>query len=226
MMKLRQRLRRFRSRSWTGWPDEAYAQRRYQQRLQAVQEHLCSNLNEAPAGALRLISICAGDGRDLIGVLRTHERRTDVSAWLIELDCESVAAGMQQTKAAGLENSVHFINGDATNYATYQGIGPADIVLACGVWGHVLAHERVSFATALAALCKAGGSVTWTRGVSNGTSRLHEIELIFARAVWEQVRTSVTADKKWAVVTHRYGGSQVKLPPAGRIFNFHRRAGR
>jgi hypothetical protein len=121
---------------------------------------------------------------------------------------------------------VHFIHADATDYATYQGMAPADIVLACGVWGHVPAHERVSLAGALAALCKPRGTVTWTRGISNGVARLREIELLFERPEWEPVRITTTVDEKWTVSSYRYVGAQIELPPAGRIFNFQRHAGR
>ncbi|HJQ80987.1 MAG TPA: class I SAM-dependent methyltransferase [Lacipirellulaceae bacterium] len=226
MMKLRHRLRRVSSRSWAGWPAEAYAQMQYQQRLLAVQEHLRGILKDSPAGPLRLISVCAGDGRDVIGTVRAHERRGDVSAWLVELDRQSVAAGIQEASIAGLECAVNFINADATEYGTYLGVAPADIVLACGVWGHVPAHERESLARALAALCKPRGTVTWTRGVSSGLARLNEIAVLFARSDWENVRTTITADKKWAVATYCYAGPLVELPEMGRIFNFQRHAGR
>ncbi|HEX2474645.1 MAG TPA: class I SAM-dependent methyltransferase family protein [Lacipirellulaceae bacterium] len=225
-MKLRQRLRRIRSRSWTGWPTEAYAENRYQQRLEAVQQHLIDCLDNAPRGPIRLISICAGDGRDVIGVLPSHERRNDLSAWLVELDCQSVAAGIRDAAVAGLQNSVRFFNRDATEYATYQGIAPADIVFACGVWGHVPAHERASLAEALAGLCKPRGTVTWTRGISNGTARLGEIEALFVRPTWERLRITRTDDKKWAVATYRCDGQSRLLPRTGRIFNFERHAGR
>ena len=225
-MKLRQRLRRIRSRSWSGWPTAAYAHARYQNRLQAVQEHLCGSLNEAPAGPLRLLSLCAGDGRDVIGILRTHERRLDVSAWLIELDRQSVTSGAREASVAGLGHTVHFRQADATDYATYLDVAPADIVLVCGVWGHVPAHERASLAGALAGLCKPRGTVTWTRGISKGVARLREIELLFGQPEWEPVRITTTADEKWTVASYRYAGAQFELPPAGRIFNFHRYSGR
>jgi len=225
-LNVRQRLRRIHSRSWTGWPTEAYAQNRYQQRLEAVQQHLIERLDSVPCGPIRLISICAGDGRDVIGVLQTHERRKEMSAWLVELDRQSVAAGIRDASLVGLQDTVRFINGDATDYVTYQDIAPADIVLACGVWGHVPAHERVSLTSALAALCRPRGTVTWTRGISNGTARLDEIESLFVRPTWERMRITLTADKRWAVATYRYGGQSRLLPRTGRIFNFERHAGR
>ena len=225
-MKLRQRLRRIGSGAWSTWPAEAYQQPRYQQRLLAVQDHLFHCLDVAPRGPLCVTSICAGDGRDVIGVLRSHERGNDVTAWLVELDRESVAAGIRATTTAGLHDSVNFLNTDATDYATYAGFAPADIVLACGVWGHVPADQRASLVNGLAALCNPGGASIWTRGVADGRNRLHEIESLFARPLWECIRTTATGDKQWAVSTHRYCGPRVELPQAGRIFNFQRRAGR
>jgi hypothetical protein len=225
-MKLRQYRRQIGSRSWTGWPDEAYAQNRYQLRLESVQQHLIVCLDEAPRGPIRLISICSGDGRDVIGVLKTHQRRKDMSARLIELDRQSVVAGMREASLVGLQDTVRFFNRDATDYATYQGMAPADIVLACGVWGHVPTRERVGLTSALAGLCSPRGTVTWTRGISNGTARLREIESLFASSTWERVRITITPDNKWAVATYRRDGQSTVLPRTGRIFNFERRAGR
>jgi hypothetical protein len=226
IMKLRQRLRRIRTRSWSGWPDEAYSKARYQERLQAVQDHLRRNLDAAPIGPLRLVSVCAGDGRDVIGTVRTHARRSDVSAWLVELDCHSVATGIREARVAGLQDAAHFIKADATDFATYKGMAAADIVLLCGVWGHVPGHERAALADALAGLCKPRGTVIWTRGISRGITRLNEIEFLFARPKWESIQTTITADKKWAVATYRYAGRPLELPEAGRIFNFQPHAGR
>jgi hypothetical protein len=149
-----------------------------------------------------------------------------VTAWLVELDRHSVAAGIRESALASLEDKVQFVNDDATDYATYQNIAPAEIVLVCGVWGHVPADERMSLIKGIEALCKPGGMSIWTRGVADGRDRLHEIESLFARPLWECVRTTATGDKQWAVSTHRYCGQRVELPQAGRIFNFQRRAGR
>jgi hypothetical protein len=49
-------------------------------RLELVQGYLRAELDRAPAGGVRLISLCAGQGRDVIGVLAGHPRRDDVCA--------------------------------------------------------------------------------------------------------------------------------------------------
>ncbi|WP_189081821.1 hypothetical protein [Mangrovihabitans endophyticus] len=56
------------------------------QRLRLVQRHIDEWLDERPEPALRVVSVCAGQGNDLLGVL---ERRADagrVRAELIEKD--------------------------------------------------------------------------------------------------------------------------------------------
>jgi len=225
-MKLQQWLHRSRSSAWSRWPEEAYKQERYQQRLLTVQEHLAECLEAVPIGSVHITSMCAGDGRDVTGVLRSHPRRKDVSARLVELDRRSVAIGVRRSIDAGLEHAVTFLNKDATAYATYKDIGPADIVLVCGVWGHVPTHERARLVRAITSLCKPGGAVIWTRGVSNGVARLHEIQSLFSRSSWVEVRLSVTSDRNWAVTTYRYCGPPRELPDSGQIFHFQRSAGR
>ncbi len=215
-------IRRWRSSVWSGWPEEAYNQPRYQQRLATVREHLAECIDTAPKGPVRIISMCAGDGRDLVGVLASHRRQADVVAWLVELNPESFAAGRRRASSAGLERAVRFLNEDATAFATYQQLAPADIVLACGVWGHVPADERAQLVAALTRLCKPGGKVIWTRGVSKGATRLHDIQSLFADSEWDQTRASLTSDGNWAVVTHCYQGPLRELPGHGQIFHFER----
>ena len=60
------------------------------QRLKTVQRRLSELLTAAPAGPINLISMCAGQGRDVIGVLPHHPRGADVRAVLVELDPENV----------------------------------------------------------------------------------------------------------------------------------------
>ncbi len=224
-MNVRQLLRRLRPGVWSGWPEKAYQREGYQQRLQAVEEHLGECLDEAPAGPVRILSMCAGDGRDVIGAVRSHRRRKDIAAWLVELNSQSVELGKGYSVNAGLDRTLKFINADATIYSTYRSIGPADIVLVCGVWGHVPAHEKTLLVRAISTLCKPGGAVIWTRGTSKGIGRVREIEALFAGSWWEKERVTYTADAAWAIATYRYRGPAHELPAVGQIFHFQKDAG-
>jgi hypothetical protein len=70
-------------------------------RLAAVQEQVRAALDEAEPGPLRAISMCAGQGRDLIGALAGHPRRHDVRARLVELDPRNAGVARQAAQAAG-----------------------------------------------------------------------------------------------------------------------------
>src|SRR3984885_16289505 len=89
-----------------------------------VQGHLRAELERAPAGEVRLISLCAGQGRDVIGVLAGHPRRDDVCARLVELDERNVAVAQQAVRAAGLDG-VEVLQADAGTTDACVGAVPA-----------------------------------------------------------------------------------------------------
>ena len=88
---------------WSRWHD-GYEQpdSNLSQRLSVVQERVREAIDRMP-GPLRLISVCAGQGRDVIGVLADHPRRTDVSAFLVELDEHNVGVARALAADAGFE---------------------------------------------------------------------------------------------------------------------------
>ena len=151
-------------RDWAAWheaydnPDSPLAQR-----LLAVQARISEALDQAPAGPIRAVSICAGQGRDLIDVLREHPRRRDVAARLVELDPRNAAAARQRAAAAGLAQ-VEVVTGDAAQTGAYAGLIPAGLVLACGVFGNITDGDVARTIRCCAGLCAPGGTVVWTRG--------------------------------------------------------------
>lgn len=224
-MILQRLYRSFWAWRWASWPDRAYQNQGYRQRLSTVQSHLAESLHGAPTGRVRILSICAGDGRDVIGVLPSHPRRADVSAALVEQSERSIKHGQADANAAGISGVVSFLHGDATLFETYRGIAPAEIVLFCGVWGHVPARERQNVVQGLSCLCRPGGVVIWTRGIAKGMDRLQQIEAAFEGRSWQKSRLSFTADQNWAVVTQRYCGPALEVPADGRFFSFETGAG-
>ena len=69
-------------------------------RGEVVKGHLRAELDDVPAGDIRLVSLCAVQARDVIGVLAGHPRRDDVHA---RLDERNVAVARQAARAAGLD---------------------------------------------------------------------------------------------------------------------------
>ena len=133
------------------------------QRLAAVQDQIRTALDAAPPGPLHAVSLCAGQGRDLIGALAGHPRRDDVSARLVELDPRNAAVARAAAEAAGLPR-VEVVTGDAALTDQYAGMVPAYLVLVCGVFGNMTEDDVRRTIGYCTQLCAPGGTVVWTRG--------------------------------------------------------------
>ncbi|MDG4830979.1 class I SAM-dependent methyltransferase [Solwaraspora sp. WMMD1047] len=150
-------------RDWLDWhraydaPDSVLSRR-----LAVVSDRVRDALDALPPGPLRVVSLCAGQGRDLIGVLRTHPRRADVTARLVELDPRNAAAARALADAAGLDR-VEVRVGDAALIDHYADLAPADLVLVCGVFGNISEADIERTIGHCAALTAAGGFLVWTR---------------------------------------------------------------
>ena len=132
-------------------------------RLLVVQDLIAAALDELPPGRIRVISMCAGQGRDLIGVARRHRRGGDLTGLLVEADPHNAAAARTAIAQAGL-GGLSVEQGDAGRSAAYAGAVPADLVVACGIFGNVTDEDVRRTITFLPALCAPGGWVIWTRG--------------------------------------------------------------
>jgi Methyltransferase domain len=109
---------------------------------------------------VRVLALCAGDGRDLLPVLAEWGR--DATGRLIELN-EGLAARARETAASLGLDGIEVIAGDASVPENYAGAAPADLVMACGIFGNVSEEDIHRTIGALPALCRQGGCVVWTR---------------------------------------------------------------
>ena len=211
-------------RDWYAWhhdydePGTALARR-----LAAVQDQIRTALDAAPPGPLRAISLCAGQGRDLIGALARHPRRDDVSARLVELDPRNAAVARAAAEAAGL-SQVEVVTGDAALTDHYAGMVPAYLVLVCGVFGNMTdddVRRTIGYCTQL---CAHGGTVVWTRG-------RWEPDLVPQICDWFagrgfELRWVSDPAQGWGAGAHRFTGTSphhaphVPLERGARMFTF------
>ncbi len=133
-----------------------------ERRLRWVQRRIGVMLDEALPGPIRVLSICAGQGRDLLDVLRHHRRRDDVHALLVELDQRNVAEARRAVDEADLPG-VEVLQGDASNTSSFARGVPADLLLVCGVYGNVSDTDVATTVAHLPELCAPGATTIWTR---------------------------------------------------------------
>ena len=187
-------------------------------RLELVQGHLRAELDHAPAGDIRLISLCAGQGRDVIGVLAGHPRRDDVRARLVELNERNVAIARQAAQAAGLDG-VELLRADAGTTDVCMGAVPAQIVMVCGIFGNISAGDIQATVAALPSLCAPGALVLWTRH-RTPPDLTPTIRSWFGEAGFREEAFDVSQDDFMSVGAHRLTDEPAALVPGRRLFTF------
>ncbi|MEU4239149.1 class I SAM-dependent methyltransferase [Actinoplanes sp. NPDC026619] len=196
------------TRDWLRWhQDYDAAGSSLARRLVVVQEYLERALSEG-GGDRRLISLCAGDGRDALPILARHDR---VRATLVELDPE--LAGRARATAADLGlTEVDVRAGDAGSLDTYRDAAPAHVVMACGVFGNIGDEDVRRTVAALPFLLVAGGIVIWTRGRGDsGPDPSAGIRALFAEHGFQELAFAAPADAGFRVGMHRIAGDPARL---------------
>jgi hypothetical protein len=120
---------------WSNWHKNYEVSPRLKARLHLVQGQIDGALIAAAPGPIRILSICAGDGRDLLGLRPDHPRRPDIVAYLVDNDFASLERGRQEAAQIQFPGQLHFVEADATQIRSYQGLGHFDLVLISGFWG-------------------------------------------------------------------------------------------
>jgi hypothetical protein len=191
------------------------------ERLRIVQRRLDELLTAAPAGPIRVISMCAGQGRDVLGVVPKHERRSDVSGVLVELDPDNVRFARETAAAAGL-SSVEVIEADAAVSDVYAPFVPADIVLACGIFGNITDADLENTVRTLSMLCNQGAAVIWTRHRED-PELIRAIRAWFVEAGFEDLTFDAPESPKlYGIGTARLVGAPVPWRSGHRFFTFIR----
>lgn len=174
-------------------------------RLLVVQDLLAAAFDDLPPGPIRVISMCAGQARDVVTVARRHRRGRDVRGRLVELDprnANEARRAIAEAELTGLE----VVEADAGRSDSYIGAAPADVVLACGIFGNIDDREVEQTVRALPALCVPGAWVLWTRHPRED-SILHTIEEWFRSEEFEPVALTVGEGDLFGAGAARYRGA-------------------
>jgi len=146
---------------WQAWHAGYDSDTPLRRRLEIVQRHIGVVLDTFYEAPLRVVSMCAGEARDLLGALDDRGRR-DITGCLVELDPELAGRARAHADALGL-SGLEVRVGDAGTTASYAGAVPADLVLVCGVFGNISEADIERTLRALPMFSAPGATVIWTR---------------------------------------------------------------
>jgi hypothetical protein len=188
-------------------------------RLRLVSLWLSEAIDRAPPGPVRLVSLCAGQGRDVSGVLPGHPRRDDVRAVLVEADPRLAEVASGAAAEAGLDQ-VEVRVADAAAVASFADALPADVLLLCGIFGNVSDEDIERTVGAAAAMCTPGATVIWTRHRA-APDLTPWIRARFAESGFDELAfDAVGPDTQNAVGTNRLRRAATAGLPDGPLFTF------
>ena len=186
-------------------------------RLAAVRAQIDRVLDSTAPDPVRVVSACAGDGRDLLGVLSRRSDADRVIALLVEHDARLAARA--RAAAAALPARVEVRQADAARSDVYA--VPADLVLLCGIFGNVSDADVRATVEASPQLCAPGAEVVWTR--HRGDPDLTpSIRGWFADAGFAEVAFISPGGQEWSVGVHRLVAEPLPLAAGRHWFTFFR----
>jgi hypothetical protein len=204
---------------WWRWhldyddPDSALSHR-----LAVVQTRIRQAIDTMPAGPVRLVSVCAGQGRDVVGALEEHPRAQDVTGLLVERDEANVTAAREALQASGLRG-LEVKQGDASLTDAYEGVVPADVLLLCGIFGNVSDADVEETVSNASRLCAPGAVAIWTRH-RRQPDLTPAIRGWFERSGFAELAFDSPDDHSSAVGTQRLRGTPLPFQPGIRLFTF------
>jgi hypothetical protein len=191
-------------------------------RRRSVQTSIERFLDTRDDEALRVVSACAGDGRDLVEVLARRDDAPRVrAALLLELDEVLAAAARDLAVEHGLDQ-VDVRRSDAGRTDSYADAVPADLVLMCGVFGNITDDDLRRTVAVLPRLCAPGATVVWTRGRFRSGDLTPQIRGWFAEQGFEEVSFDAPDDTTYRVGAHRLVREPEPLGAAETFFTFTR----
>jgi hypothetical protein len=150
---------------------------------------------------IRVLSLCAGDGRDLTRAVAQHERSRDISGLLVELDPELARAAQRRVDECGLSLAVR--QADAGTTSSFLDALPADVLLLAGIFGNVSAVDIGRTIAAVPTMVDREATIVWTRHrrPPDATSRI--------RSWFDQAGCTsldMVSDGRFAVGAERFTG--------------------
>lgn len=205
---------------WLAWHEEYEdPASRLSGRLAVVQRLLGQALDRQPAGPIRLLSLCAGEARDVIGVLRDHPRREDVQGVLVEADPVLADRAGAAIAAAALEGQLSVILGDAGTTDTYAIAVPANVVLLCGIFGNITDDDVDYTVRNASRLCDEDAVVIWTRHPTPPDLTVW-IRQWFAESGFVELAFEAPVEHGFGVGSHRLIAEPEAFASGLRLFRF------
>jgi hypothetical protein len=190
-------------------------------RLAVVRKRLSEVLDAPGDRPTKLLSLCAGDGRDVIPVLAGPPVHIEVDALLVEWDQRLVGRAVVAAEEAELVG-VTIRYADAGYPASFADFLPVDVLMLCGIFGNIEHSAVRTVIQDVRPYLRDDGTVIWTRGGSI-PDRRPEVRKWFSDNGFAE-RSFDQESEGFGVGVHQLVASdhraQASLAPGHRLFRF------
>ena len=184
-------------------------------RLGKVKEHIKNILLETENPTV--LNICSGQGKDILESMLELDK--DAEVFLIDTNIDALNSGINFAKKNNI-GTITFINEDASHTSTYKkyDIPKSNIVLACGLFGHLNEDDSYTLVDFLKTQIKINGTVIWTKNIENDS--ISNLRKYFINNNFKEINYFGPEGSPWAVVCNQYVGEEFDLNKEYKIFNF------
>ena len=204
---------------WDSWHDRySDTSSMLSERLRLVQQRIAGWLDSTAPAPVTVLSSCAGDGRDLLGVLEGRTDRHRVSATLIDADAANAKRASDHIDRLNLDG-IEVRCADAGESDAYIGTVPADLVMLCGIFGNLSDEDVARTIAAAPQLCSQNAAVIWTRSRSD-PDPIPSIRECFRMQDFTEEHFDAPDHSPHTVGVHRFEGTPSPLIPGRRLFTF------
>ena len=206
------------SQDWKAWHRQYDLPGPLTRRLAVVREQVERALVARGGRSTRVLSLCSGDGRDLIEPIARVAARGAVTGRLVELNEELASRARAAIEAAGLDG-LEVVLADAGITTSAEGAVPADLLLLCGIFGNVTDDAIRTTILNAPKLCAPGATVLWTRH-RRAPDLTPAIQEWFAEAGFEHLAYVPVPDSSGTVAAERLIAEPQPFEPGIRLFEF------
>lgn len=168
--------------AWHGDYDDPHSS--LSRRLSVVQKRL-HELVSGDVEVRRILSLCSGDGRDVLPALAQVPEERRPALVLVELDSALVAAAERRALQLGVPATV--VVGDAGFSQTWLTLLPVDLLMLCGIFGNISEADIRNTIAGARGMLAPGGCVIWTRGYLTDSELRPQIREWFAEAGFTEI---------------------------------------
>jgi SAM-dependent methyltransferase len=185
-------------------------------RLALITERI-EDVFRARAGTrTRVVSACAGEGRDVIGAAARAPDPDAIEACLLERTPEVAAAARASARRHALQRFT-VLEADAGEADVYAPFVPADLLLFCGVFGWISDEDVFRTVDALPMLASPGATVIWTRH-RRAPDATGAIRARFATAGFREIAFEKLPNAVSSIGVHRLAGPALPFARGMRLF--------